>query len=352
MKTLKALEHELSFPLVQIETLDRSRSVVLPFDEKLAEFELAPLMPTGLDVLQVNVGKMCNQTCAHCHVDAGPDRTEIMTRSTMEQCLQALERSGIETVDITGGAPEMNPHFRWFVEEIRKLGRSVMVRSNLTILTVNRKYRELPGFFAEQAVAVISSLPCYTVSNTNRQRGDGVFERSIEALRMLNQVGYGQENSGLILNLVYNPLGAFLPGAQAQLEADYKRVLAQEYGVAFNELFCITNMPISRFLDYLLQEGEYERYMETLVNAFNPEAARGVMCRNLLSVGWDGKLYDCDFNQMLDLGIEETAPGHICEFDESQLRRRRVVTHQHCYGCTAGAGSSCGGEISAQARNA
>ena len=299
----------------------------------------------GIEILQVNVGKMCNQTCAHCHVDAGPDRKEIMTRETMVECLSAISSSQIETVDVTGGAPEMNSNFRWFVDEVSKLGRRVMVRSNLTILTVNGKYRTLPDFFAEHKVALVSSLPCYTAENTDSQRGEGVFESSIKALRMLNEVGYGHPGSGLELNLVYNPLGAFLPPPQEKLEADYKRVLGETHGVLFNRLFCLTNMPISRFLDSLLREGRHESYMQLLVESFNPAAARGVMCRNTLSVGWDGALYDCDFNQMLELGINSGLPEHIRDFDSSLLKERQIITKQHCFGCTAGAGSSCTGEI-------
>ncbi len=345
MKTLNAIHSDLASPLVQIGFLESTRRRLPLFEEKLEQLGLMPLYPKRIEILQVNVGKMCNQTCAHCHVDAGPDRQEIMTRQTMSECLAALRRSPIPVVDITGGAPEMNPDFRWFVEELRKLGREVMVRSNLTILTVNAKYRALPRFFADHQVTVVSSLPCYTAANTDKQRGEGVFARSIEALRMLNQVGYGQPGTGLVLNLVYNPLGPHLPGPQAKLEADYKRVLWDEFGIVFNRLLCITNMPISRFLDDLLRRGEYESYMEKLVAAFNPAAAAGVMCRNTLSVGWDGRLYDCDFNQMLDLEVNSGSPRHIREFELGLLESRAIVTNQHCYGCTAGAGSGCGGEI-------
>lgn len=345
MKTLKAVQNDLANPLVQLQFLEKSISQLPSFGEKLADASLYPLEARGIEILQVNVGKMCNQTCTHCHVDAGPDRKEIMTRETMKECLSAISSSQIETVDITGGAPEMNPDFRWFVEKISRVGRRIMVRSNLTILTVNGKYRKLPDFFAEHSAALVSSLPCYTAENTDSQRGKGVFERSIEALRMLNGVGYGHPGSGLELNLVYNPLGASLPPRQDKLEADYKRVLGDTYGILFNNLFCLTNMPISRFLDSLLKDGQYDRYMQALVENFNPAAARGLMCRNTLSVGWDGTLYDCDFNQMLELGINSGLPGHIRDFDSDVLRRRQIVTKQHCFGCTAGAGSSCRGEI-------
>jgi radical SAM/Cys-rich protein len=344
MKSLKALGSELAFPLVQLEHIDQAET--LPrFENKLVEIGLYPLTPTHIEILQVNVGKMCNQTCHHCHVDAGPDRTEIMELETMKYCLDAIQRSEIHTVDITGGAPEMNPQFEWFLRRVSDLERRILVRSNLTILTKNQ-YRHFPKLFADSRVTVIASLPCYTSSNTDSQRGQGVFEDSIQALRALNSLGYGRLDSGLELHLVYNPLGASLPAPQAKLQADYKRVLKENFDVVFNELYCITNMPISRFLDYLLRSGRYDSYMETLVNAFNPSAAAGVMCRNTLSVGWDGMLYDCDFNQMLELGLDSGAPRHIAEFDTRKLESRRIVLNQHCYACTAGAGSSCGGEIS------
>ncbi|MEJ2081141.1 MAG: arsenosugar biosynthesis radical SAM protein ArsS, partial [Acidobacteriota bacterium] len=314
------------------------------FSQKLAEVGLDPLRATGIEILQVNVGKLCNQTCAHCHVDAGPDRPEVMSRETMQYCLAALRSSRIGLVDLTGGAPELNPHFEWFVDQVLSLGCKVQVRSNLTILTA-RKYRHLPRFFSDRELTVVSSLPCYTAENTDRQRGEGVFEKSLEALRMLNAVGYGQAGTGLELHLVYNPLGASLPPCQEMLEADYRRILGEQYGIVFNNLFCITNMPISRFLDFLLREGLYETYLTRLVESFNPAAVRGVMCRNLVSVGWDGRLYDCDFNQMLELPLGPTSPRHIRDFDLQKLEERRIVTRRHCFACTAGAGSSCGGEI-------
>lgn len=303
-----------------------------------------PLKPSQISILQINLGKMCNQVCKHCHVDAGPDRKEIMTRETMQLCLDALAESTIQVVDLTGGAPEMNPHFRWFVEELSKLGRQVIVRCNLTIILANKKYHDLPEFFKLHGVQVVSSLPYFTASRTDAQRGEGVFEKSIKALQMLNAVGYGQEGSGLILDLVYNPAGAFLPSSQQSLEAEFKRRLQQGYQIVFNNLFAITNLPISRYLDYLITSGNYEGYMEKLVNAFNPAAAANVMCRNTVSVGWEGSLYDCDFNQMLDLPVAATAPRHIRDFDLASLSERAIVINQHCYGCTAGAGSSCGGE--------
>lgn len=304
------------------------------------------ILPTKLEIFQVNVGKLCNQTCAHCHVDAGPDRkTENMSRAHFEKCLEILSKYDIPKVDITGGAPEMNPHFRWFVEECVKLGKHVMNRCNLTIIRSNPKYHDLPAFFAENKVEVISSLPHFSALRTDSQRGEGVFEDSIQAIKMLNAVGYGKEGSSLLLNLVYNPTGTFLPGDQQTLEAEFKRQLYRKFAVVFNNLYAITNMPISRFLDYLIESDNYELYMQSLIDAFNPASVQGVMCRNTLSVSWDGYLYDCDFNQMLDLKVK-TPANHLDLFDMDALTNRSIVLGQHCYGCTAGAGSSCGGTIS------
>jgi radical SAM/Cys-rich protein len=292
---------------------------------------------------------MCNQTCKHCHVDAGPDRTEMMIPETMELCLDILSRHDIPVVDITGGAPELNPHFRWFVEQCTRLGKHVIDRCNLTVILSNKKYHDLPEFFAKHKVEVVSSLPFYNADRTDRQRGEGVFEKSVQAMKMLNAAGYGIENSGLKLNLVYNPTGAFLSAGQKVLEDQFRKVLGEEFGIHFNQLFAITNMPISRFLDFLITSNQYEDYMEKLVNAFNPASVSGVMCRNTLSVGWDGYLYDCDFNQMLDLKIQfqngVVKPMHLRDFNLDFLNQREIILSQHCYGCTAGAGSSCGGEV-------
>jgi radical SAM/Cys-rich protein len=280
-------------------------------------------------------------------VDAGPDRKEIMTRETMQQCLDVLAvNPSFTTVDLTGGAPEMNPDFRWFVEEIKKVNCDIkiIVRCNLTIIRANKKYYDLPEFFRHHQVEVVSSLPFYSKDRTDRQRGDGVFDDSIKALEMLNNVGYGLEGSDLILNLVYNPAGAFLPSSQTALEKEFKDSLKKEFGISFHALFAITNLPISRFLDYLLQSGNYEKYMEKLLAAFNPAAASNVMCRNTLSIGWDGYLYDCDFNQMLELKVD-CSSKHISNFNHRELSNRNIVINQHCYGCTAGAGSSCGGAV-------
>ncbi len=348
MKSLKAQHNFLSDAHEQIEILEHGQSgdfLLVPFQQKLEESGLYPLRPTGVQIFQVNMGKMCNQTCTHCHVDAGPDRKEIMTKETMQQCLDALRNNPtLKTVDLTGGAPEMNPGFRWFVEEIKKLDRHIIVRCNLTIILANKKYHDLPQFYKQHNVEVVSSLPCYTQDNTDRQRGSGVFEHSIKALQMLNEVGYGLEGTGLALNLVYNPGGAALPPAQEALEKDYKKELAEKYNISFSKLFAITNLPISRFLDYLLTSGKYEAYMEKLVNAYNPMAAENVMCRNTISVGWDGSLYDCDFNQMLELKVNCNS-RHINDFNNSKLTNRNIIVGQHCYGCTAGAGSSCGGAV-------
>lgn len=346
--SLKYQHNPLADVHTQLRILEQGHTgdfALVPFQQKLEESGLYPLKPTGVQIFQVNVGKMCNQACRHCHVDAGPDRKEMMTRETMQECLNALKNNPeLKTVDLTGGAPEMNPDFRWFVAEIKKLHRHVIVRCNLTIILANEKYYDLPQFYKQHNIEVVSSLPFYTPDRTDRQRGNGVFEDSIKALQMLNEVGYGKEETGLVLNLVYNPAGAFLPPAQTSLEKEYKKALMERYGVVFNNLFTITNLPISRFLDYLLQSGNYEKYMERLVNVYNPVAAQNVMCRNTISVSWDGYLYDCDFNQMLDLKVN-SASKHISEFNTGTLNERSIVVNQHCYGCTAGAGSSCGGAV-------
>src|SRR5581483_2741896 len=298
----------------------------------------------AIDTLQVNVTKLCNQACRHCHVDASPARTESMSREGIDKCVEILERHPqIAKLDITGGAPELHPLFDDLVERAVALGRHVMVRHNLTVTfdgnpQTKASKRHLPEFFARNRVEVISSLPYYQEFFTDSQRGKGVFGKSIDAMKLLNAQGYGVDGSGLTLNLVYNPVGPYLPAAQASLEADYKRELAARFGVRFNGLFTITNMPINRFKLHLEKSGQYEAYMEKLLAAFNPAAAQGVMCRNLISVGYDGAIYDCDFNQMLEMKI-----GSIFEFDFDELMQRRIRFDSHCFGCTAGAGSSCGG---------
>jgi len=342
-RSLKARGEALSSTAEQVRVL-QSRGGFPRFEETMSRTSSGPLAATGLDVLQINVGKLCNQTCRHCHVDAGPDRTESMTRETAEMCMAALARSDIGTVDITGGAPELNPSFRYLVAESKRLGRQVMDRCNLSVLLLPSQ-ADLAAFLARHAVEIVASLPSIAPAQTDAQRGAGVFQKSIEALRLLNGLGYGREGSGLVLNLVTNPVGAFLPPAQGSQEDRFRQRLAADHGVVFNRLYTITNMPISRFLEFLLESGNYEGYMRRLVDAFNPAATRSVMCRTMLSVGWDGRLYDCDFNQMLELPLVPGMPAHVRDFDPTSLRARRIVTGNHCYGCTAGAGSSCGGAI-------
>lgn len=313
------------------------------FNERLNQSGIGYLSPNTPEIFQVNLGYMCNQTCKHCHVDAGPQRKEIMTKETLDLCLEKIEEFEVDTVDLTGGAPEMNPDFRYFVEAIRKTKvREIIVRSNLTIILANPKYHDLPEFFRDNKVRVVSSLPYYGEVKTDRQRGKGVFNKSIEALKMLNAVGYGKS---LILDLVYNPAGAFLPGNQAELERDFKEALYKDHGIVFNSLLALTNLPINRFLDYLIASGNYEEYMEKLVSAFNPAAVSGLMCLNTLSVDYLGNVYDCDFNQMLGMPVNTGAGKHLSELSLKDLDGRAIETSQHCYGCTAGAGSSCQGSL-------
>jgi radical SAM/Cys-rich protein len=349
LPTLLNSRSPLAAPGVQRATLE-SLPVAHTFEAALGRAgftRLAALEPT---VLQINVGKRCNQACHHCHVDAGPDRTEVMTEVVVDAVLDVLAASSIQTLDITGGAPELHPRFRDIVRRARAMDRHVIDRCNLTVTTLPN-YQDLPEFFAEHHIEVIASLPAYAASQTDRQRGDGVFEQSVRALQRLNAVGYGREGSGLVLNLVTNPVGAFLPPSQTSLEREWKRELAHRHGITFDRLFTITNMPISRYLEWLEHSGNLERYLTKLVNAFNPAAVDGLMCRFTVSVGWDGRLYDCDFNQMLELGVAAAAPQTIFDLREASFStdgwrifgERAVVTGPHCYGCTAGAGSSCGG---------
>ena len=298
-----------------------------------------PLRADGIQVLQINVGKRCNQTCQHCHVDAGPDRKEVMPRAVLEMCLQFLEQTNIPTLDITGGAPEMHPNFRELVERASVLGRHIIDRCNLTITRLPN-YAYLPEFLAHHQVEIIASLPSYAPKQTDAQRGDGVFENSILALQHLNSLGYGKDGTGLLLNLITNPVGAFLPGNQRSLETDWKRQLKRRYNIEFNNLYTITNMPISRYLDFLMRSDNLEAYMEKLVNAFNPATVDGLMCRTMISVGWDGRLFDCDFNQMLDIGLGPQLPQTIFEATLDSLAKRVIQIGQHCFGCTAGLGSS------------
>jgi len=343
-KSLKRTNNALSDSFMQLQVLNGKEIVDYKF-ESFASKIGNPIQSRAVEVFQLNIGKLCNQTCGHCHVDAGPDRKEEnMDKATLEKCLEIITKHKIPTVDITGGAPEMNKHFRWFVEECTAIGAQVIDRCNLTIIKANASYADLPQFLAKNKVHLVSSLPYFTKKRTDNQRGDGVFEDSIEALQMLNKVGYGMVGSDLQLDLVFNPSGAFLPGDQASLQAEFKRQLKRRFDIEFNNLFAITNLPVSRFLDYLLESGNYESYMTELVEAYNPDTIDGLMCRNTLSVSWDGYIYDCDFNQMLDLKVATTSQ-HIDDFDMDALAGRDIVLNQHCYGCTAGAGSSCGGEI-------
>ncbi|MBX3235899.1 MAG: arsenosugar biosynthesis radical SAM protein ArsS [Nitrospiraceae bacterium] len=342
-QSLLAQGNPLAAPAEQLKHLHEINGCP-PFDALIQRHGLFPLHATGISVLQINVGKLCNQACRHCHVDAGPDRTEQMSKETAEQCIAALAQTDIPTLDITGGAPELNQNFRWLVEQARALNRQVMDRCNLSVLLLPSQ-ADLAEFLATHRVEVVASLPSFRAVQTDAQRGDGIFDKSIEGLRLLNHLGYGREGSGLVLNLVHNPVGAFLPPKQEAIEAQFRKELLAKHGIVFNHLYTITNMPVSRFLEFLVESGNFEGYMERLANAFNPAAAAGVMCRYTLSVGWDGKLYDCDFNQMLDLPVHSDVPTHIRDFDPVRLQHRRIITRNHCYGCTAGSGSSCGGAV-------
>jgi radical SAM/Cys-rich protein len=344
--TLLRRHSELANPAEQLRILEHISSAPR-FSQFLAKEPAGVLQSRGLEVLQVNVGKVCNQTCHHCHVDAGPDRREAMNAEVAQACLRLLRQLEIPTLDITGGAPEMNPHFRMLVREARAAGSRVIDRCNLTIL-VAPGHEDLAAFLAEYQVEIVASLPCYLEENVDRQRGDRVFERSVRALRILNDLGYGLPESSLKLTLVNNPVEASLPPNQERLEADYRRELAARYGIAFTQLFTITNMPISRFLDDLLQRGQLENYMQKLVAAYNPATLERLMCRTMLSVDWQGNLYDCDFNQMLELPIQSRLPRNILHIDQTTMQsllNRAITTGQHCFGCTAGAGSSCTGSL-------
>jgi len=316
------------------------------FSDRLAAAGLE-LRRARLEILQVNVGKLCNLTCMHCHVNAGPKRKEIMTRDTIDRIIDWLAKTDIAIVDLTGGAPEMIPDFRYFVSRVRTLQprRHMIDRCNLTIL-LEREYDDLAEFLARNKVEIIASMPCYSPENVNAQRGQGVFDGSIAALRLLNRLGYGIA-ADLPLHLVYNPVGAFLPRPQDELEADYKRELAVHFGIVFNKLYTITNLPIARFAAYLRHNNKLEEYMELLINAFNPATINGLMCRNTVSVGWRGEVYDCDFNQQLDMQWQN--PGEsglfLWDVDPNNIDNREIMTGDHCFGCTAGAGSSCGGAL-------
>lgn len=317
------------------------------FEQTLASCGQSPLKPASIDIFQINVGKFCNMTCAHCHVDAGPARTEMMTRETAQACLRALDSlPSAKTVDITGGAPELNPNFRYLVEESIRRGKHVMDRCNLSVLLLPRS-QGLTEWLAEKGVEIVCSLPHYRKFNTDMQRGEGAYANSIEALKKLNTAGYGKGDPALKLTLVSNPAGAYLAASQAEMEKEWKAALLENHGVTFDRLITINNMPISRFLKWLKASGNLESYMTLLTNAFNPATVEGLMCRNTLSIGWDGRVYDCDFNQMLEMDSRYPDGGgiHIENLDAAKLAQRSILTGTHCYGCTAGAGSSCGGAI-------
>jgi radical SAM/Cys-rich protein len=313
--------------------------IISPFEEKVPQ----GLKARGIDVLQVNVGYRCNLTCHHCHVQAGPDRREAMSRGIMERCLEVLRTYSIPTIDITGGSPEMHRDIPWFMEECAASKCRVLVRTNGVIL-LEQEYRFLIDLYTRNRVEVVISLPHMDPKTTERQRGEGVFDKLIEVIRRLNDRGYGQEGSGLVLDLVHNPVGAYLPGSQLGIELDYRRTLEEKYSVCFTRLFSITNMPIGRYLEYLRRTDNFEDYMKALAKAFNPATLTGVMCKSTISVGRNGTLFDCDFNQVLGLAVNHGAPDHISRFDWDKLACRKIVVGNHCYGCTAGSGSSCQGE--------
>jgi radical SAM/Cys-rich protein len=347
--SLHARRLPLATPAAQIAAVESVNLDASPhageFDAALAAAGWARLDPTQLEIFQINLGKLCNMTCRHCHVDAGPDRRDaVMGRDTVEACLTALDRTDAHTVDLTGGAPELNPHFRYLVSEAVARNKHVIDRCNLTVL-LTPKLDDLPEFLASRGVEIVCSLPHVRRRSTDAQRGDGTYEKSIKALRLLNEHGYGQGDPGRRLTLVANPVGAFLPGDQSAMEREWKDSLAREHGVRFDRLIALNNMPIARFLEWLELTGNLQGYLELLVNAFNPCAVAGLMCRNIVSVSWDGRVFDCDFNQMLDLGADgrDGGPLHISELDPQHWAARRIVTRRHCFGCTAGAGSSCGG---------
>ena len=314
------------------------------FAEQLRRSQAFPLKADGIGILQLNITRKCNLACRHCHVEAGPGQSLHMTDAVLEKCLEMAGHPAIHTLDITGGAPELHPRFQELLHRLHSLHKRLLVRSNLVIL-LNPAYDALPEFYAHQAVELVASLPDVRGERTDRQRGSGVFRGTIEVMRRLNGRGYGREGSGLILDVVHNPAGAYLPGNQGALEVEYRRILRQEHGVEFNHLFCLTNCPVGRYLDYLHQSGNLADYMQTLRTAYNPTAAGKVMCRTTLSVAPDGNLYDCDFNQMLGLTVNSGAPTNIFDFDYARLASREIVVHNHCFACTAGAGSSCQGAL-------
>jgi radical SAM/Cys-rich protein len=313
------------------------------FEKQITETAGNGLLSLEIETLQVNLGLRCNQQCTHCHLEASPHRSEMMEWPTMRLVLEAARSFGCKLIDLTGGAPELNPHFRRFVEALRRDGHPVQVRTNLTLL-MEPGLRELPGFFRDHRVQLVASLPCYLEENVRAQRGERVYEKSIEAIRHLNALGYGLE-ANLPLNLVYNPGGPFLPPPQSALEKDYRRELGSRFGIAFTRLFTITNMPLGRFRAELSRQSQEQNYLHLLRESFNQQTVAGLMCRHQISVGWDGTLYDCDFNLALGLPVNHGAPDHIQSFRPTDLMKRRIVTGEHCFACTAGSGSSCGGAL-------
>lgn len=324
-----------------------SNTAIPSFKQRLEQSGLHQLESDGISTLQVNVGNNCNLSCSHCHICAGPDRTEVMDKHTMSLCLDALAVAGITTLDITGGSPELNPNLPFFIEKAFEMGKQIIVRTNLAVLELD-DYAHLADYYASKKVRLVASLPCYTEENTDRQRGPGTFKAVIRVLRKLNDLGYGLEGSRLAIDLAYNPGGPFLPPYQYILDEEFRNVLTRDYGVSFNSLYTLTNAPIGRFLDSLLETGDFEPYLELLSNAFNPSTVEKVMCRDQISVGWDGQLYDCDFNLALGLNCTPESPGNIAGFDYESLKKRRIIIRNHCYACTAGAGSSCHGICVAQ----
>jgi radical SAM/Cys-rich protein len=318
---------------------------VQPFSDKIRQIG-APLTRRGIEALQVNLGRYCNLACIHCHVESGPTRTEMMSRETIDAVLAFLGRTGIPALDLTGGAPELHPDFDYLVKSACALGRHVMDRCNLTVVFEPGK-EYLPEFFKVHGVELVCSLPCYSQENVDKQRGKGTFDLSIRALQRLNEIGYGRPGSGLLLNLVYNPVAPHLPPSQDKLEREYKDKLAADFGVVFNRLYCLTNMPITRYAKHLQLRHEYERYTDLLENSFNGGTLDHLMCRNLISIGWDGSVYDCDFNQMLDLALTDEMGQrlNVASLQVEPLSTRRITVGDHCYACTAGSGSSCGGTL-------
>ncbi len=326
--------------LAMLEIPSRSES----FSERLKAMEVFPLCATGVKILQLNITRRCNLACRHCHVGASPDRPEMMSQEILGECVRIAHIPEIDTIDVTGGAPELHPQLPWLLRELAATGKRIIIRTNLAILT-EKVCQFFPRIYRDLGVEIVGSLPDYTSERTDRQRGPGAFTRSMAAICELNKIGYGREGTGLLLNLVHNPSGAFMPGNQSSLEHEYKRRLRESFGVEFNGLFVLTNCPVGRYLDYLISSDNLNDYMADLASAFNPAAVLNVMCRNTLSVGWDGRLYDCDFNQMLGLEINDGSPTHIREFDLKILSQRKITVGNHCFACCAGAGSSCQGAL-------